>query len=151
MKLSRILAGIGLLVSLSFGAASQAQAITLEDFDAGTPQQRSQFVRSVLHQVHSIYTSKPSTKHKATCLVNLHKTVSAAGTSTLITKIYNELDLARAKPVDGFHGQPFLQPVEILAHFIRRARIIAGDLGDMIPIAIMRTERDHGVMGSASA
>src|SRR5438552_9312440 len=44
-----------------------------------------------------------------------------------------------------------LQALEIASHALRSPRRIAGHLGDMIPIAVVRVDQDHRIVGSATA
>ena len=44
-----------------------------------------------------------------------------------------------------------LHPLKILAHLVRRPRVIAGQCGDAVPVTFVRVHGNHGIMSRAAA
>lgn len=97
-----VLAGLGVLLLLSFGAVSGAGAVTLQGFDSVDRQRQGEVMAAVLQAYYNHYAGNPETVYKANFLVDLYKPVVEGGNPHLLTLIVHELDIARADTVNSY-------------------------------------------------
>lgn len=98
MNVKRALVGATMMLAATFGAVSQSQAITVQEFDSPkvTSDQRGAVIKGVVNGIYAYY-QKTGQKDKAVCLYNLYNTPPASPNAAppLINKIVIELYKAR--------------------------------------------------------
>ena len=97
----RRLAGLAVLCGLSFGAASGAAALSLNEFDRLSAHQKENFISTVLHFQHYRYAASPATAQKARCMVALDRAEAENGDPYLFSLIMRDLDVVRTSTAGG--------------------------------------------------
>lgn len=82
--------------TLVFGYGVPASAVTVEDFDNASEEQRSNYVAATIRAVYQHYVNKGEDA-KSSCMERLYSTTNSSGDPRLFTLILDEIDLARSK------------------------------------------------------
>lgn len=107
MPVCRWVAGVATLCVVSFGAVSDAESLSFDEFDRLASHQKENFISTVLHFYYYNYANNSETLATANCMIDLDRASGNGGDPRLLTLILRDLDDAgsgasrRAETVEG--------------------------------------------------
>lgn len=97
--------------AVTFGSASGAAGMSLDEFFGLNTLEKENFMTTVLHYFHNRYSQDPATTHKAECMVDLYNPAVAGAEPRLLVLIEQDMHRARAEPAKKATVERIVQTV----------------------------------------